>query len=142
MADATMLYQTGGDPDAPTYDVYERRESSRTRHGSKLLLISSEVGVHPGTHYASVEMLGPTSAGMHLKAPFPEPLKLPGTFHNWLAAFGNPSLWENLSVDGDGSWLRAGVIRGSLCIAHDGSYMAEESTNLCLAGLVIFYRVY
>jgi hypothetical protein len=136
-----MLYQTGGDPDAPTYDVHERREGPRTCHGSKFLLISGKVGLHPGTHYASVEMLGPTSAGMHSKAPFPEPLKPPGTFHGRLAAFGNPSLWENPSVDGDGSWLRPGVIGGSLCIAHDGSYMAEESTNLCSAGLVIFCRV-
>ncbi len=140
--DATMLYQTGGDPDAPMYNVYEQREGLRTRHGSRFLLISSKVGVHPGMHYASIEMLGPTSAGVHSKAPFLEPLEPPGTFHGQLAAFGNPSLWENLSVDGDGSWLWVGVIGGSLCIAHDGSYyMAEESTNLCSAGLVIFCRV-
>jgi hypothetical protein len=139
--DATMLYQTRGDPDTPTYNVYEQREGPRTYHSSKFLLISSKVGVHPGTHYASVEMLGPTSTGMHSKAPFSKPYCSPGTFHGWLAALGNPSLWENLSIDGDGSWLRAGVIGGSLCIAHNGSYMAEEFTNLCLAGLVRFCRV-
>jgi hypothetical protein len=66
------------------------------------------------------------------------PSIIPLTFLATLATFGNSSLWDNLSVDGDGEWIRAGIEMGTLYIAHDGSYMAEEATNLCSAGVVIF----
>ncbi len=32
------------------------------------------------------------------------------------------------------------MLRGLLCIAHDGSFMAEESTKHCLAGVIIYCR--
>jgi hypothetical protein len=60
------------------------------------------------------------------------------TFLAMLATFGNSILWDNLSVDGDGGWICTGIDMGTLCIVHDGSYMAEEATNLCSAGVVIF----
>ncbi len=47
-------------------------------------------------------------------------------------------MWENLSVDGDGEWICTGIIGGSLCIAHNGSYMGKESSSLCLAGIIIY----
>jgi hypothetical protein len=68
----------------------------------------------------------------------PTPFIVPLTFLATLATFGNSSLWDNLSVDGDGEWIRAGIEMGTLSIAHDGSYMAEEATNLCSAGVIIF----
>jgi hypothetical protein len=105
---------------------------------SKYSWSSSKIGHHLGTHFASVTMLDLCCAIMHSKSPFPSPQAPLGTFHDRLSFYGMLSLWENLSVDGDGEWIRTGVIVGSLCIAHDGSYMAKESTSLCLAGIIIF----
>ena len=70
------------------------------------------------------------------------PISLPPAvdFGTTLAGFGNPSLWQNLYYDGKGSWIQTGLIAGSICIAHDGSYMSEQSQELCLAGVVIYCR--
>ncbi len=51
-------------------------------------------------------------------------------FHGRLATYRSDSLWENLSVGRDKEWIREGIVSGSLCIAHDGSYMAKESYSL------------
>jgi hypothetical protein len=75
---------------------------------------------------------------MHLCTPLPTPSIIPLTFLAMLVTFGNSSLWDNLSVDGDGEWIRTGIEMVTLCITHDGSYMAEEATDLCSAGVVIF----
>jgi hypothetical protein len=70
--------------------------------------------------------------------PLPTPSIVPLTFLATLATFCTSSLWDNLSVNGDGEWIRAGIEMGTLCIAHDESYMAEEAANLCSTGVVIF----
>ena len=54
-----------------------------------------------------------------------------------LMSYGHADLWENISVDGNGEWIGEGLVRGSLVFAHDGSFMASESTSLCSAGVVI-----
>jgi hypothetical protein len=69
-----------------------------------------------------------------------KPIPLPATFQERLDSFNNPSLWENLSYDGDGEWIQEGLLCGLLCIAHDGSFMAEESTKHCLVGVIIYCR--
>jgi hypothetical protein len=121
-----------------TYDIYKRQRGLGTRHGTKYDRISTEGGPHPGTHFTSVTMCSDICAVMHLCTPRPTPSIVPLTFIAMLATFGNSSLWDNLSVDGDGEWIRAGIEMGTLCIAHDRSYMAEEATNLCSAVVVIF----
>ncbi len=103
----------------------------RTCHSSKYSWLSCKVGTHPATHYASVPMLDPTCTTMHSKVLLPSLPVSPLTFHKRLASYRNPSLCNNLSAKGNGSWLRTGVIKGSLCI---GSFMSNKSTNLCLAG--------
>jgi hypothetical protein len=100
--------------------------------------MSTEGGLHPGTYFASVTMCSDICAVMHLCMPLSTPSIVPLTFLAMLATFGNSSLWNNLSVDGDGEWICAGIEMSTLCIAHDGSYMAEEATGLCSAGVVIF----
>jgi hypothetical protein len=100
----------------------------------------SKVGDHPGTHYASVVMYNAICTIMHSNTPMVKPIPLPETFQERLDSFDNPSLWENLSYDGDREWIREGLLRSLLCIAHDGSFMAEESTKHCLAGVIIYCR--
>ena len=77
---------------------------------------------------------------MHYNTPMVKPIPLPATFQERLDSFNNPSLWENLSYDGDGEWIQEGLLRWSLCIAHDGSFMAEESTKHCLVVVIIYCR--
>jgi hypothetical protein len=98
------------------------------------------VGNQAGTHYASVAMYNTICAVIHSNTPMVKPIPLPATFQERLDSFNNPSLWENLSYDGDGEWIQVGLLHGLLCIAHDGSFMAEESTKHCLAGVIIYCR--
>jgi hypothetical protein len=45
-----------------------------------------------------------------------------------------------MTVDGDGEWIRDGIVGGTLAIAHDGSYMASKSAGLCSAGVIMYCR--
>jgi hypothetical protein len=76
--------------------------------------------------------------GLHSWSPVPEGHIPSLTFLSMLETFGNPSLWANLNIDGDGEWICAGVLSNSLAIVHDGSYIPEQSTILCLVGIVIY----
>ena len=75
-------------------------------------------------------------------AKIPEELPSPASFFETLQLFGNSSLWDNLLVDGDGEWIGRAVRTGSLCIAHDGSYMPETSTIICSAGVVMYCKTF
>lgn len=139
--DAEKLYQTEGESIVTSYAVFNRCPGQRTRNGSRYTMATQQVGVHPGTHFASVEMTSATEAVMHSIAVMPSLSLTVEGLAKWLAEFGNTSLWENLSLDGDGLSIRAGMMAGSLCIAHDGSYMVERSLTTCSALLVIYCQV-
>jgi hypothetical protein len=96
------------------------------------------MGTTPGTHYASVTMLDSDCPILHLRSLIPSPQTTQLTFRKRLVSYGTPDLWDNLLVDGDGSWLWLGLLTSSLCIAHNGLYMAKELTTLCLAGILIY----
>jgi hypothetical protein len=55
-----------------------------------------------------------------------------------LHSYGHIDLWEHLTIDGDGEWIREGIIWGSLACAHDGSYMSLEVVDLSSAGVIVF----
>jgi hypothetical protein len=81
-----------------------------------------------------------TCAILHSTSRVPEELPVTKSFLKTLELFGNSSLRENLLVDGDGEWIRQAVRMGSLCIVHDGSYMPERSTTICLAGVIMYCK--
>jgi hypothetical protein len=85
-------------------------------------------------------MSSATRAVLHSRSLQPCIHTIPTTFCETLESYGNPSLWENLSYDGDGEWIREGLEAGSLSIAHDESYMPKESTTLSSAGITIYCR--
>ena len=98
-------------------------------------------GAHPGTHYASVNKISCDCAEMHSKTPVP--LAIEGHLNRFiktLRMYGNNSLWENLSIDGDGDWIWQEMVAGSICITHNGSYMANDATHLCSAGIIMYCR--
>jgi hypothetical protein len=55
-----------------------------------------------------------------------------------LHSLGNSSLWENMHIDGDGEWIREGLCHGTISIAHDGSFMQEESLDICSAAVIMY----
>jgi hypothetical protein len=136
---AEALFYIDGGMVHPEYEVYRLRPGTvGTRHGRKYEWYLSKTGIYPGTHFASVSMISPTFAEMHSGAPFPEIQTQPTMFLEVLDSYEDYGLWDHLSVDGDGEWIREGIAAGSLSIAHDGSYMATEAPELCSAGVVIF----
>jgi hypothetical protein len=136
---AKALFYVDGGMAHPEYEVYLLRPGTvGTCHGWKYDWYLGKTGIYPGTHFASVSMISPTCAEMHLGAPFPEIQTQPTLFLEVLASYEDCSLWDHLSVDGDGEWICEGIAAGSLSIAHDGSYMATEAPELCSAGVVIF----
>jgi hypothetical protein len=59
-------------------------------------------------------------------------VKMPDTLLSSLASWDNQSLWKHLQIDGgDGGWIHNSLIRGSLIIGHDGSYMPHLANNIC-----------
>jgi hypothetical protein len=138
--DTRRLYRVGDDSATPSYCTYNIQQGRSTRHGSKYDWASSAVGNHPGMHYASVVMYDAICTVMNSNTPMVKPIPLPATFQERLDSFNNPSLWENLSYDSEGEWIREGLLCGLLCIAHDGSCMVEESTKHFLAEVIIYCK--
>jgi hypothetical protein len=89
-------------------------------------------------HYASELMYEAMCAIVYSKTPICLPITPLTTFWERLDSYGNCSLWENLSYNGDGEWIWDKLHGRSLCIAHNESYMSEESPDLCLVGVIIF----
>jgi hypothetical protein len=75
---------------------------------------------------------------LHSQAPFLSCPPSPTTLCETLESFGNPSLWIDLCMDGDGEWVQQSLSRGSLCIAHDGSYMPKKLVDMCSAAVVMY----
>ncbi len=113
-ADNLQLYQIDDDPTRPSFCIYNVRQGHGTRHGNKYDWASNKLGLHPGMHYASVLMFGGvTCAIMRSKTPICVPITPPTFFLERLDSHGNCSLWENLSYDGDGEWIRGRLRSGS-----------------------------
>ena len=60
-----------------------------------------------------------------------------GSFLEELHSLPNQSLWKNFTCDGDGEWIRRGLINNSIVLVHDGSYMPQVDPNLCSAAFII-----
>jgi hypothetical protein len=135
---SSILYYTGGVDTLDSYQVYIPREHRiTTRHGQKFDWSASVIGPHPGTHYASVSMISDSCAELHSTAPYPVAPIPPVSFKDVLFSYGHIELWEQMSMDGNGEWIREGITNETLVIAHDGSYTSTDSTTLCSAGVVI-----
>jgi hypothetical protein len=77
---------------------------------------------------------------LHSAAAFPLPSPILTTFLDRLLSYSNDSLWSDLSVDGNGEWIRDSAIHGNLRIAHDGLYMADKLQFLCSVGVIFYCR--
>jgi hypothetical protein len=141
MGIASKLYRLSknGDEEEVEYNIYRHRTGSmETRHGARFDWIGPGLGLHKGAHYTSITMCSDTCAIMHSKTPRPQETVLIATFLEVLLLYRNPGLWENLSFDDDGEWIWQSMEQGSLVIAHNSSYMPKESTEHCLAGVIMY----
>jgi len=53
----------------------------------------------------------------------------------------NPSMWNNLKCNGNGTWIYDGLCMGLLIVVHDGSYMREVSASVSAAAIMILCTV-
>ncbi len=84
-------------------------------------------GLHHKTHSSS-----PAWSPLHVCSP------------NWLlatlASWENQTLWKHLRINGGaGDWIFSGLMRGSLVIGHDGSYMPHLANNAVACATVFYY---
>ena len=90
------------------------------------------------SHHATVIVKDRSSFfHLHSSAPRHSLSLTPVSFLAVLQSWENQSLWDNLRVDGDGSWLINAICAGSLEIVHDGSYMKKVSPRVCSMALII-----
>jgi hypothetical protein len=54
-----------------------------------------------------------------------------------LSALPNQSLWENLQLDGDGSWIYEGLLANTLIMMSDGSYNEKVGHDICSCAAII-----
>jgi hypothetical protein len=91
----------------------------------------------PKTHQASAEMVSHTSAVLHSSAVLPTHTHQLQTFLEALHSFENLFLWENMHIDRDGEWIRESLCHLTILIAHDGSFMQEESLDTCSTTVIM-----
>jgi hypothetical protein len=92
------------------------------------------------THRVSIRSWNGATLRYHSSAPrwIPRAVDVPRTLRDNLDAWGNPSLWKTLQIDGnDCSWIFRGLMWGSLLTGHDGSYMPMVANNVCLYAVVL-----
>ena len=53
--------------------------------------------------------------------------------HSW----GDQRLWCNLRIYWDGSWIRQGMVLGTLAVGHDGSYKPHVVKDVCSGAVAI-----
>jgi len=139
--DATVLYRQRVQNGEEMHDVFAKDPSSCvTRHGIQYKWLSTRVGELPGDHYATVHHVDEMTVTLHSRAICPTIQDEPTSFVAALQSFPNQSLWRHFVYDGDGEWIRRGMIMGSLAIVHDGSYQEHVSTQVSSAGVYIYCK--
>lgn len=133
--DKSILFHEGS-------DGHTRLFSTQTDDRSSRLPVyefqSETTDIIEAGHVASVDdSFDPYFVNLHSSAPIPVPVVRPVSFLAVLASFPNQSLWQYLRVDGDGEWIRRGLILGSIVVIHDGSYMPKVSENVCSAAVAV-----
>jgi hypothetical protein len=112
-----------------------------TRRGSHYTPSNAPLPVNAAlTFFATVIPLPDGSMSIHSVARLPcrTATPPPSNLRAAIAELPNQSLWSTLNLDGDGEWILDAMVRGTLVIVHDGSYMEELDRSACSAGGVIF----
>jgi hypothetical protein len=76
---------------------------------------------------------------LHSSSPAWSPLHVhsPNRLLAILASWENQTLWKHLKIDGGaGDWIFSRLMRGSLVIGHDSSYMPHLANNFVACAAV------
>ncbi len=137
-ADGSHIYHI---PSAGATAVYERLRTRRSTHyGSTYYLTDRIPGELTPTHRVSIHSWNGAALRYHTSAPrwIRRAVNVPHTLCDNLDAWGNPSLWKTLRINSNNcSWIFRGLMRGSLLIGHDGSYMPMVVNDVCLCAVVL-----
>ena len=121
-----------------SYTQFRRLSSRPTRHGTRYGSPVSLSGQCPREYYASVTVAD--SGGLvtlHSTAAAYVPSPIRRSFWQRLRALPNQSLWKSLCIDGDGTWIYDGIMRGTLILMSDGSYNDRLATDVCSCAAII-----
>jgi hypothetical protein len=112
----------------------------RTRHGTTYRWTHSCLGTVPPSDWASVHIVSQMQIQLHSSTPQPLIPDTNSSFLDVLASFENQSLWKFFKCDGDGEWIKRGLLMGTIAIGHDGSYMPKVHPNVCAGAVLIVCR--
>ena len=80
----------------------------------------------------------PHQVSLHSVASLPSQAIKPSTFLEVLESFHTPSLFDHLEYTGNPDvWVYDGLLRGTLRMVHDGSYMVNMAPDMCSAAVII-----
>ena len=129
-----VMYYDQGDG---THCIYQRcKGQERMRHPVFVQTLETTFCV-ASMRLASVNILSPDKVRLHSTANASKVTNSRKGFLEELWPWENQSLWRTPECNGDGEWIREGMVRGSLQFVHDGSYMKDVTPNLCSSALII-----
>jgi len=132
--DVNTLYYD--DQDGSTR-VYERSDTGRSDRHPVFEYVSDQERSDGYPMIATVDDFDTYLVRLLSVVPLPTRDQPTLTFREALASLPHQALWRHFQVDGDGEWIRRGLINGTIVMVHDGSYMAKVDPHVCSAGYVI-----
>jgi hypothetical protein len=125
--------------DNSTYTRYVRDVTRRSTCGSTQYVFPVTChGQCPKHTRASVRIISDgRAAELHSTAAVYTPSTRRRSFLQRLALLPNQSVWRSFQCDGDGEWIYAGLLRGSLVMVSDGSYNEAIGNDVCSCAAAI-----
>ena len=144
-SDGRLLFYRPHNDVEESYDEYHL-EARRypTRHGRRFALTATRVGTLPNSLRLASVVYDDSVDRVRLHSscePFRPIQDTVRGLLDTLQSFENQTLWRYFHCDGDGEWIRRGLIMGSLVIVHDGSYMPHVAKDVCSAAFIIYCTV-
>ncbi len=128
--------------DLGSHDVYTLNQTPcSTRYGTTYTYSHQDTAPCLESRHATITNWLSHTVKLHSSSPAWSPLHVhsPKQLLATLASFKNQSFWKHLRIDGGaGDWIFIGLMRGSLVIGHDGSYMPHLANNVCTCAAVFY----
>ncbi len=124
------------------HDVYTLNQTPHsTRFGTTYNYSHHDTGPCSESRRATITNWLGRTVKLHSLSPAFSPLHVcsPNQLLATLASWENQPLWKHLKIDGSaGDWIFSRLMRASLVIGHDGSYMPHLANNV-VACAIVFY---
>ena len=120
------------------HDVYVKHQTLRDTRRKRFIWDHTARGEHPGVKYASVFHIDDMTVSLHSTAAMYSPPAITHSFLDTLRGFENQTLWKHLVLDGNGEWIKSGILAGTLCIVSERLNQKDISTSISSAGVQIY----